>query len=133
MKLKYGKDDIFDCPEGTYRGVLERIAEPKKRINKPCDAQIRLTFRVKTKKGKEHLVARTFCADLSEGSELFASLESWLAEEIDSLLDEKGELELNLLIGRSADLHITHWNDGSHDTPFVLIVGIFPPGTLVRD
>ena len=131
MKLKLGTDDIFECPEGKYRGVLERVGEPKKRINKPCPIQGRMTFRVKEPKGKEHLVARTFCADLSCGSELYNFLESWLDGKFKTFKDEQGDVDLNLLIGKEADLLITHWGD--HVKPFVKIAGIFPKGTLVEE
>ena len=132
MKLKLGQDDIFDAPQGKYRGILERVGEPKKRINKPCASQVRYIFRVKTDKGKEHLVARTFCADLTYGSELYHFLDSWLKGNFDPFLDGNGELDLNLLLGKEADLLITHWSDGSRDTPFVKIAGIFPVGTLIE-
>lgn len=133
MILKLGTDDIFDCPEGKYRGTLERVGEPKKRINKPCNVQLRLTCRVKTNTGKEHLVARTFCADLSYGSELYSFLESWLDGKFEAYLNENSEIDLNLLIGKEADLLITHWGDGTQSKPFVKIAGIFPPGKLIED
>lgn len=134
MKLKIGNNDIFDCPEGPFRGRLERVGEPKKLMNKPCSSQVRFTFRVKTELGKEHLVARTFCADLSYGSELHSFLDSWLGEQMKELADAVGELDLNLLVGKDADLSIKHGpNVKGHDKPFVNIAGIFPPGTLIKD
>jgi hypothetical protein len=133
MKLKLGTNDIFECPEGQYRAVLERVGEPKKRINKPCAEQVRFFFRVKTAAGKEHLLARTFCADLGYGSELHTFLESWFDSNFEPLLDENGEIELNLLLGREADVVVTHWDGGnSNGKPFVKIGGIFPPGKLNR-
>ncbi len=132
MKLKLGLDDIFDCPEGKYRAVLERVGEPKKRMNRPCQVQVRLVYRVKTPTQKEHLIGRTFCADLGYGSELYHFLESWLDGQFDALLDENGELDLNLLVGKEADVLVTHKDGGTHKKPFVNIAGIFPPGTLVE-
>jgi hypothetical protein len=41
MKLPLGNNDIFDAPEGKYRGILEKVGEPKKRINKRCPVQVR--------------------------------------------------------------------------------------------
>lgn len=132
LKLKLGTNDAFDCPEGKYRAVLETIGAPKKRINRPCQEQVRAMFRVKDSPGKGHLVARTFCADLSYGSELYNFVESWLDGNFEALLNDSRELDLNLLLGREADLLITHWDDGAHDKPFVKIAGIFPPGKLVE-
>jgi hypothetical protein len=131
MKLKLGTNDIFDCPEGQYKAVLERIGEPKKRINKPCAAQVRTTFRARLATGKEYLVARTFCADLGYGSEFYSFLESWTDGKFETLLDDNGEVDLNLLIGKEADLLITHYDDGTHSKPYVKIAGVFPPGTLI--
>ena len=133
MKIKLGQNDTFDCPEGKYKATLERVGEPKKRINRPCSAQVRLTFRVKAPEHKEHLVARTFCADLGYGGELYNFLESWLDGNFDPLLDECREIELNLLVGKDADLLISHYGDAAHDKPFVKIAGIFPSGALVGE
>ena len=133
MKLKLGHDDTFNCPEGKFKGVLERVAEPKKRINKPCQLQVRFLFRVKTQAGKEHLVGRTFCADLSFGSELYNFLDSWLDGKFEPFLDANGEVDLNLLLGREAGLVIEHRGDGNHLKPFSNIAGIFPVGTLIEE
>ena len=130
MKLKLGTDDIFNCPEGHIQGILETTGEPKKRVNKPCETQVRLKFRVRTSEGREHLVARTFCATLEFGSELYCFLESWLDGKFDAYLDDNGEIDLNLLIGKSANLYITHFEDGKHAHPYVHIAGIFPADRL---
>ena len=133
MKLKVGLNDIYDCPEGKCKAVLERVGEPKKRIHKPCASQVRYTFRVRTTENKEYLVARTFCADLAFGSELYQFLDSWLDSKFDPLLDSDREMDLNLLVGKEANLLISHWADGSRDKPFVKIAGIFPVGTLLEE
>jgi len=133
MKLKIGRDDTFDCPEGKHKGVIERIGEPKTRINKPCEQQIRITIRVKTPDKKEYLVARTFCADLSNGSEFFHFLIPYLEESDEQFTNANQEIDLNLLIGKEVDVLVTHFDDGKHDRPFVKIAGIFSPGTLVDE
>lgn len=133
MKLTIGTDDIFACPEGRFRGIIERIGEPKKRINKPCEQQVRMTIRVKTTSGKEHLVARTFCADLSFNSELYHFLDSWLDGDFERFADSDGQLDLNLLLGKEVDVLVSHYDDGTHGKPFVKIDGIFPRGKLVQD
>lgn len=132
MKIKLGQNDIFDCPEGKYRAILERVGPPQKLSKKPCKDQVRLTFRVETSAGKEHLVARTFCADLTYGGELYTFLESWLDGNFDPFLDECREIDLNLLVGKEADVLITHHDPGTHGKPFVNISGIFAPGRLVE-
>jgi hypothetical protein len=126
MKLKLGTTDIFDAPEGKYKATLERIAEPKKKIDKLCAAQVRLTFRTKARGGKEYLVARTFCADLSHGGELYNFLSSWLNGNFDPFLDSNGDVDLDLLVGREAEVSVTHYKDGLHSKPFIKLSAIFP-------
>jgi hypothetical protein len=115
MKLNLGHSDIFECPEGKFKAVLERVGEPKKRVNKPYASQVRFTFRVKTQAGKEHLVARTFCADLSFGSELYNFMDSWLDGEFGPFLDDNcRDLDLDLVLGKEAGLIVEHYDDGTH-------------------
>ena len=133
MKLKLGTDDIYDCPEGKYKGVVERIAEPKTPIKKPCKDQVRLTIRIKTSEKKEYLVARTFCADLNYGSEFYNFLASWLEDNFDEYLDANGEIDLDLLIGKEVGVLIKHRDMGTHCKPFVQVVMIFPPCTLEEE
>ena len=129
---------MFQCPQGNWSGVCEAIEEPKQRINKPCAKQVRcaenhLRFRVETDEG-EKLVGKTFCADLSNGSELHSYLDSWLDGDFDRFLDEDGNVDLDLLVGRGADLIITHGPKANeHSYPFVKIAGIIPAGRLTAD
>ena len=133
MKLRLGTDDIYDCPEGKYNGVVERIAPPKTPIKKPCPDQIRMTIRVKTPDKREYLVARTFCADLSYGSEFYNFLSSWLDDDFDEYLNANGEIDTDLFIGKNIDVLVKHRANGTHEKPFVMLVGIFPPCTLVEE
>ena len=131
MKLIVGQDDTFNNPEGKFRAILIRVGPPPKPLKKSCTTQVRLTFRTSLPSGKEHLVARTFCADLSFGSELHQFLNSWLGKELKTMADACGELDLNLLVDKQADLIIEHKHTAGHDDPYVNICGIFPRGTLV--
>lgn len=131
MRLKLGNDDVFNCPEGNHRGILERVAEPKKPVNKPCKEQVRLMYRITLDNGNEHLVARTFCADLNYGSELYHFLESWLDGKFDVYLDDNGEIDLDGLIGKPADVVIKHIETQRHEKPYVHIARIFPAGRLI--
>ncbi|MGC3990589.1 MAG: hypothetical protein QM796_13095 [Chthoniobacteraceae bacterium] len=131
MKLKL--NNAFHCPEGKWRGTCEAIEEPNKRMNRPCSKQVRLRFALETHAG-EKIVARTFCADLSIGGELHAFLDSWLDGNFDPYLDEDGEVDLDLLVGKMADLLITHGvKSEEYKFPLVIIAGLFPPGQLVEN
>jgi len=132
MLLKLGTDDIYDCPEGKFNGVVERIGPPKTPIKKPCPDQIRMTIRVKTPKG-EKLVARTFCADLSYGSEFYNFLSSWLEDNFDEYLDANGVIDTDLFIGKAVGVLVKHRDKGTHEKPFVHVVMIFPLCTLEEE
>ena len=133
MKLKLGNNQIFHCPEGKWIGTCESAEEPKKKINKLCKSQVRLRFRILSDEGTEYIVAKTFCADLSYGSELYCFLESWTNGKYDKFLDDYGNVDLDLFIGQNAALLITHvQREGPHDHPFVNIAGIYPEGILTQ-
>ncbi len=131
MKLKVGSNDIFDAPEGKYTAHLESVGEPKKRINRPCSSQVRLQFRATASSGKQYLVAQTFCADLSYGSELYQFLDSWLDGDFERLTDDDGELDLDLLLKRKADILVTHYHHEKYEKPFVKIDAIYPQGRII--
>jgi len=124
--------DIFNCPEGRFKAVLEAAEQPNKRINRPCAEQVRLRFRVTTSDGREYLVGKTYCADLCWGTELYSDLDSWTDGNFDEFLNDDGEIDLDLFINKKADLVITHFVDGKYEKPFVKIAEIFPPGTLIE-
>jgi len=130
MKLKL--QNQYHCPEGTWRGVCETIFEPKRTMNHERDQQVRLRFIVDTDEG-EKKVARSFRAELSVGGELYEFLNSWLGGDLEWLLDEDGQIDLDLLIGEKADLQIVHGRqDAQYRFPVVLIDKICPPGRLIE-
>ena len=133
MKLKLELRNKFHCPEGKWRGQCEYIDEPKKLIKHMGTEQVRIRFSVDTDDG-EKLVARTFSSELHPGTELYGFLYSWLGEDLIGLVDEEGEIDLDLLIGEQADLSIVHGKKtAEYSYPVVLINGIYPPGRLIRE
>ena len=133
MKLKLEASNLFHCPKGQWVGVCESIEEPKQRIRRSCAKQVRLRFRVVVD-GEEYLVGKTFCAELNYGSELFAFLDSWVDTNFDKYLDDNGNIDLSLLVGREADLIVTHGPMfDPHAHPYVNLAGIFPRGRLTED
>lgn len=131
MKMKLYNP--FHCPEGKWPGICEAIEEPKKRMNKSCANQVRVRFSVQTDEG-ERLVAKTLCADRGYGSELYTFLASWFDGNLNSVLDDDGEIDLDVLVGKKADLLITHGPHGDqYEYPVVNIAGIYPPGHITED
>ena len=130
MKLKL--QNPYHCQEGKWRGTCENIFEVKNTMDNGCDQCVRLRFVVDTDEG-EKKVARTFRAELSVGGELHEFLNSWLGGDLEWLLDEDGQIDLDLLIGEKADLHIVHGRqDAQYRYPVVLIHKICPPGRLIK-
>ena len=133
MKLKLEQNGIFHCPKGQWPGVCESINEPTQRIKRPCARQVRLRFRV-TVDDEEYLVGKTFCADLRYGSELYGYLVSWCDGDFEKYLDDDGNIDLDLMVGKKADLLITHGPPVEpHKHPYANISGIFPRGRLTED
>ena len=52
---------------------------------------------------------------------------------MERLRNEDGEIEVARLVGEECDLYIDHGKKKSkYSYPFVIISGIYPPGTLVK-
>ena len=132
MKLKLYNP--FHCPDGRWGGVCTTIEEPKQPSKrKRCDKQVRFLFEVETDEGTR-MAGRTFCANFSYGSELHIFLASWLGEDMPGFLDDDGEIDLDRLIGRKAELLITHGPHGAqYEYPVVNITGIYPEGTFAAE
>ena len=108
--------------------MIEEPKQPSK--HKRCAKQVRFLFEVTTDEG-ERMAGRTFCATFASGGELHLFLASWLGEDMPGFFDDDGEIDLDRLIGRKADLLITHGLHGSeYEYPVVYISGIYPEGTF---
>ena len=90
-------------------------------------------IRITDENGKEYLVGRTFCADLSDGSEFYNFLASWLDDDFSEYLDANGEIDLDLLVGKEVGVLVKHRDMGTHCKPFVHVVMIFPACTLEEE
>ena len=99
-------------------------------MNLPCEEQIQLTFIVEIG-DQEYPVYRKFCADLTEGSQLYQFLRDWLQEDLSKYVDEDGVVDFDRLYDKEADIVVYH--HGMQDKPFVGIMSIAPPGALVED
>ena len=132
MKLKLFNP--FHCGDGKWSGVCVKLEEPTTPSKyKKCAKQVRILFEVETDEG-ERMAGKTFCANFSYGSELYLFLASWLGEDLERFLDDDGEIDLDRLVGRKADLYITHGLHGDqYEYPVVYISGIYPEGTFAAE
>ena len=85
-------NSAFDCPEGQWRGVVVRAAEPKKAAPLGCSEQIRIMWELEID-GLPYLAAKSYCADLRSGSVLREELDTWFEQDLSFL---RGRLKSKL-------------------------------------
>ena len=124
------KEDTYDLPEGRYNAVLASVRiKPDPKTNRSDQQQIRLLFNVSipSMKRKNPMAGRSFSLDLKKGSDLRNLIESWMGTE---WFDSNTTVDFERLIGRSADLTLTHHHNDGYNRPFVNIESIHPVGSL---
>lgn len=123
------KDDTYDLPEGRYRAVLSSVRPQwKPHANKPVQ-QIRLLFAVEVPSllNKNPMAGRTFNFDLKRGAELRCFIESWLGADF---FNRNTSVDVEKLVGFSADLNLIHRHNDGYDRPYVFIEAIDQAGKL---
>ncbi len=75
------------------------------------------------------MAGRNFPMNLKGGSELRRFLEEWIGRKFFEVNAGK-TLELESLIGREADLVLTHFQQVGYEKPMVFIQSAAPAGTL---
>lgn len=81
----------------------------------------------------KYVVSKNYKA--SEPQKLQADLHDWLGDAFFDLADQHGKVTregLDSLIGKAADLRITHIPNEGHKAPFSHLVQLAPPGTLIN-
>jgi hypothetical protein len=121
----------FDLPVGNYRSKLFRTKRSIKQTSRGSQEWVRLVFQaqVPSMLSQCPCAGRNFVKDLSPGSDLRNFLESWLGR--DFFVQRSGqELDFDTLIGREADLVLSHYEGDNYSKPLVIIEEIHPPGTI---
>jgi hypothetical protein len=92
-----------------------------------CAEQARLTFLgdASPRSITQDAAARTFCMG-EHGDDLMQFLTSWLDDELPALLNDNGNIDLDKLIGRRAQIYVQHkaGSKGRHAQPFCKIAAI---------
>ena len=130
IELDIPLEKTFVVQEGSFRGRLHSVSK-KLKTSKTSDKEIRLVFElsIPSIKNKIPTAGRNFPADLNAGSELREFLEHWLGRTF--FEDNAGRrIEMESLIGREADLILTHYHNDGYKNPWVFIENAFPPGSL---
>jgi len=127
MICQIPKEDTYDLPQGRFKAVLRGVRD-KTQANHPDRQQVRLLFNVQipSLKHKNPMAGRTFNLDLKAGSELRCFLMNWLGA---GAFNNNTTIDLESLVGRSAELTLTHHHNSGYDRPFVNIEAINPADT----
>jgi hypothetical protein len=112
--------------EGDYRANL-------KQSKPPVGGKIRLVFTVFVPGcSSTYLAAKNYRDDLSWGTALRNDLISLLGRDLTPEELQAGSVDTRELVGKPADIRITHLENDRFDHPFVHIQGVYPAGALVN-
>jgi len=133
FRLPFPKRETFNAPSGRHTASLKSVHEAPDKRN-PGKSKWRLTWylaeggpgRTVYKAGKSYSI------DEVTSGEMFGDLERWIGLEALEKMERNGALDLNGLIGKEADLLLTHVKNSSYEHPFVDVTEIHPPGTWAK-
>ena len=130
--LQIPKAESFDIPEGWFRAILRDVGERDKLGKAGFERVVRFVFEL-TSLPDTHT---TFKAGrnyrLSDPAELLGELQTWLGSALLSLVRRDGQLDLQALEGREADIEIVHIFNDHYDQPYCHVRAIRPAGTIVK-
>jgi hypothetical protein len=131
IQLEIPLENTFDLEEGNYRGRLQTISRKPNLNAKGPGEQIRFLFEmnIPSIKNRIPMTGRNFPFSLKGGSELRRFLEGWFGRKFfESNAGKK--LDLESIIGREADLVLSHFQQPGYERPMVFIQSASPPGSL---
>lgn len=131
MKIHIPRKTTFEVPEGCHRAILRDLIKVEDKI-KGCTDQVRFVWEIEKLNDKrlQYLAGKNYCTDCGNSSVLLGDLGVWLGEELSNLGDAQGDVELDQLKGRPADILIEHIHNPNYQKPFANVKGVYPPGTL---
>src|SRR4051794_4950799 len=129
MIIQLPRDKTFNLPEGNFRGRLSSIS--KRPTGRSQQESIRFVFDMNIPSIKTALpcAGRNFALDIKGGNDLKRFLDGWLGKDF---FEANGgqSLDLEHLIGREADLVLTHFQQTGYERPMVFIEAAYKPGKL---
>lgn len=131
MRIVIPLENEFNLPAGQFRGRLANLARKPSHFATASGEQIRFLFEldIPSIKNRIPMAGRNFALSLKGGSELRRFLEGWLGKRF--FAAKAGQpLDLESLIGRAAELVLTHFQQIGYDQPMVCIASAAPLGTL---
>jgi hypothetical protein len=118
-------ETTYESPAGNYSGSLMNVFTAAQESE---DETIRCVFKldVASMADKIVLVGKNLPPN---SAKLRVFLERWLGREF--IRASAGKvIDLNNLIGRTADITVLHINNPGYSKPFCNLAGAYPPGTL---
>src|SRR5579871_5456096 len=124
MLLQIPTEPSFHCPADYHRAILTDVCSIKN------DTQYRFKYGVghDGKGGFKYVMARKYEKFLMRGSPLRNMLKSWRGHDLTHEEIEDKTFDFTSLIGKEADIEVTHYRTVQYDQPFVNLNGVFPPG-----
>jgi hypothetical protein len=122
------KPRSFQVPEGTYPATM---IPPKVYENSEGEEGVRLRWEVDSKPGDREVyeVAKTYWP--GELSLLLSHLSEITGGNVQTVMDEAGNLDLERLKGLRAEITVTHFHGDGYEHPFCNITAVKPLGTTV--
>ena len=140
MKINLGQDTNkpFEVPEGNYVGTFFRYRPAKKAFCRcSLDQQMRFDFSLVDADGNDegYIGSATICISKRcqcqpHGIRYF--LEQWLGDRFFDFQDSEGNIELDRLLHRKADIQIVEVPTPGHKQPYSKLERALPPGTLIE-
>jgi hypothetical protein len=129
MIVQLPRDKTFNLPEGNLRGCLASLS--RRPAGKAKEETVRFVFDMNVPSIRNALpcAGRNFPLDLKVGTELRRFLDGWLGKDFFETNGGKA-LDLESLIGREADLMLSHFQQSGYEKPMVFIQAAYKPGTL---
>ena len=130
------KEHNYRIEEGKYRVRIYKLVKTPKQNGLGCVEVLRIVFELNVP-GKEqflNLAKAEFPLTLEHGSELRNVITRLLSKGVLAALSGR-EIDLEILLGRAADVEIEHIITSkreNYDYPFVQIRDIQLPGTFVK-
>lgn len=130
--IPFPKTETFRSPMGKHAAILREAVkiDDKKNLG---NVMMRLIWELTNIKSDRFIykVGKSYPLERGTSEELFADLESWLGDSLETHKVD-GVLRLKDLVGLKADLFLTHIHNPNYDAPYVHVKEILPEGTWAK-
>ena len=123
--------NVYAVPAGKYRATLNTVSWI---LHQPggdhCDC--RLLFDIIGP--VDYRIRKVYCPNSDSYAELLWDLKAFFTpDEVKAMIKAGGPIERSEVEGRDVDLEVVTKKVKCFKVPYSMIVGIYPPGTLIQD